>query len=96
MKRKGDKDAIYGYFYMGPDKRNDVLKRRMEGAMSPPEIKILKEWVDIQSGRSFRLIENDDPKAAMRATMAWADLGKLEIVPVMETEEVLKLAASGK
>ena len=84
-------------FTWEPDKRNEVLKRRMEqGALSPPEIKILGEWVDMQSGRTFRLIQNDDSKAGMKATMAWADLGKLEIVPVIETEEVMKLAASGK
>ena len=84
-------------FTWEPDKRNEVLKRRMEqGALSPPEIKILGEWVDMQGGRTFRLIQNDDPKAGMKATMAWADLGKLEIVPLMETEEVMKLAASGK
>jgi len=28
------------------------------------------------------------------ATAAWADLGKIESIPVMETEEVMKLSAS--
>lgn len=83
-------------FTWEPLKRNDVLKRRMEqGTLSPPEIKILGEWVDMQGGRTFRLIENNDPKAGMKATMGWADLGKLEIIPLLETEEVMKLA-SGK
>jgi hypothetical protein len=84
-------------FKWEPDKRNEVLKRRMEqGALSPPEIKILGEWVALQGGRSFRLVQTDDPGAVMKATMAWADLGKLEIFPLIETEELKKLAASGK
>ena len=85
--------TIYTY---EPEKREAVIKRRAEkGAMAPPGMKIVGEWSDITGGRVFRLVEVDDPRVMLGASAAWADLGKIESVPVMETEEVMKLV-SGK
>ncbi|NOQ17987.1 MAG: DUF3303 domain-containing protein [Dehalococcoidales bacterium] len=85
--------TIYTY---KPEKREAVIKRRAEkGAISPPGMKIVGEWSDITGGRVFRLVEVDDPRVMLGASAAWADLGKIESVPVMETEEVMKLV-SGK
>ncbi len=85
--------TIYTY---EPEKREAVLKRRVEkGTMAPPGMKIVGEWSDITGGRVFRLVEVDDPRVMLGASAAWADLGKIESVPVMETEEVMKLV-SGK
>ncbi len=76
--------------------RDEVLKRRMEkGAMAPEGMKILGEWVDVSGGRVFRLSEAKDAKTMMAATLAWSDLGIVDSSPVLETEEVMKLA-SGK
>jgi len=33
----------------------------------------------------------EDPKAGFAATLAWSDLCKIEIIPVIETEEAMKL-----
>jgi hypothetical protein len=85
--------TIYTY---EPEKREAVIKRRAEkGAMAPPGMKIVGEWSDITGGRVFRLVEVDDPRVMLGASAAWADLGKIESVPVMQTEEVMKLV-SGK
>ena len=85
--------SIYTY---EPEKREAVIKRRAEkGAMAPPGMKIFGEWSDITGGRVFRLVEVDDPRVMLGASAAWADLGKIESVPVMQTEEVMKLV-SGK
>ncbi len=85
--------SIYTY---EPEKREAVIKRRAEkGAISPPGMKIVGEWSDITGGRVFRLVEVDDPRVMLGASAAWADLGKIESVPVMQTEEVMKLV-SGK
>ena len=81
--------TIYTY---EPKEREAVIKRRLEqGAMTPPGMKIIGEWSALGGGRVFRLVEADDPQVMLGATAAWADLGKIEVFPVMETEEVMKL-----
>ena len=81
--------SVYTY---EPAQRDEVIKRRAEkGAMAPPGMKIIGEWSDVTGGRVFRLVEVGDPRVMLGASAAWADLGKVESVPVMETEEVMKL-----
>ena len=63
--------------------------------MAPQGMKIVGEWSAVTGGRVFRLVEVDDPRVMAGASAAWADLGKIETVPVMQTEEVMKLV-SGK
>jgi hypothetical protein len=83
-------------FTYEPEKRDEVIKRRFEkGAMLPEGAKLLGEWTDTQGGRSFRLQDVPDAKTGFAATLAWSDLGKIEVVPVLETEEAMGLA-SGK
>ena len=79
-------------FTYEPKNREAVIKRRLEkGRMEPPGVKVIGEWSYLGGGRVFRLIEGDEPRAMLGATAAWADLGKIEIFPVMATEEVMKL-----
>ena len=78
-----------------PGNREAVVKRRAEkGAMAPPGMKIVGEWSAITGGRVFRLVEVEDPRAMAGAAAAWADLGKIETIPVMPTEEMMKLLSS--
>jgi len=80
-------------FTYEPEKRDEVIKRRAEkGAMIPEGMKVLGEWSDTSGGRVFRLVEMDDPKVGLAASLAWSDLGKIEIVPVMATEESIQVA----
>lgn len=80
-------------FIYEPEKRDEVIKRRAEkGAMIPEGMKVLGEWSDTSGGRVFRLVEMDDPKVGIAASLAWSDLGKIEIVPVMATEESIQVA----
>jgi len=84
--------TVYTY---EPKDREAVIKRRAEkGAMAPQGMKIVGEWSALTGGRVFRLVEVDDPRVMLGATAAWADLGKIESIPVMETEEVMKLFSS--
>jgi hypothetical protein len=79
-------------FTYEPKEREAVIKRRMEkGEMKPPGMKKVGEWSYLGTGRVFELVECDDPRAMLGASAAWADLGKIEAFPVMETEEVMKL-----
>ena len=80
-------------FTYEPEKRDEVIKRRLEiGTGLPQGLKSIGQWTDLTGGRVFTLIEGaDDPKLLLAAIMAWDDLGKFDNVPVMEVEEVLKL-----
>lgn len=76
-----------------PGHRNEVVKRRMQkGRLIPEGVRVLGEWTDLGGGRGFLLVESNDPQALMLGTRAWLDLMKMEAVPVMDTEESMKLA----
>jgi len=75
-----------------PENRNQVIKRRLEkGAMDPQGLRLLGEWSYVGGGKVFRLLETDDARKALGAASAWADLLQIEIYPVIETEEALKM-----
>lgn len=72
------------------EKREEAMKRYAE--WKPPEgIKVLGSWIDLTGNRLFYLNEVDDPKAYLEANYFWLDIARCEAVPVMETEEVMKL-----
>jgi hypothetical protein len=73
-----------------PGARDQIIKRRAENGSMSQGIKIIGEWSSIASGRVFRLAETDDIMAFHAAAYAWTDLGKLEIYPVMDVEEIMK------
>ena len=96
-KRKGGekkKMLFMGIFTWEPEKTGEVVKRRATEEI-PEGMKMIGEWKDLGRGRIFRLFEAVDPKVILAMSSAWEDLGKAEIVPVMETEEVLKLLPKG-
>ena len=78
-----------------PEKRDEVVKRFAEkGAMTLPGRKVIGTWNQIGGNRVFRLVEIEDPKALVVATFAWSDLAKIEEIPVIETEEMMKVISS--
>ncbi len=80
-----------------PENRDAVIKRRAEkGALVQAGVKVVGEWSCIAGLRVFRLAEVEDPRALLAATSAWLDLGKIEIHPVMSTEDAMKLLAPKK
>ena len=96
-KRKGGgkkKMLFMSIYTWEPEKGDEVVKRRATEKI-PEGIKMVGEWKDLGRGRVFRLFEAVDPKVILAMSSAWEDLGKTEIVPVMETEEVLKLLPKG-
>jgi uncharacterized protein with GYD domain len=81
--------TIYTY---EPGQRNEIVKRRLErGTVVSEGVKVIGEWSYIGGGRGFMVLEAQDPKVIMATTLAWSDLIKFETLPVMETEEVMKL-----
>ena len=83
-------------FSWEPEQRNEVIKRRAQGPALPEGLKAVGEWVQVGGNRSFRLIDIPDAKLALASSLPWSDIGKLEIIPVMDSEEVMKLVAQGK
>ena len=73
-----------------PGEAQAVIKHRMEEKI-PEGVKVIGEWVSIGGCRAYRLVEVADPKLLFAMTSAWVGLGKKELVPVMETEEMMKL-----
>ena len=73
------------------DKRDEVINRRLtKGRMTPKGMKVLGEWSTFGGGRVFMITEHSDPKVAFQAVYPWSDLMKFEIIPVYETEQLLK------
>lgn len=78
-------------FSYQPERRNEVFKRRLErGSLVPEGMTVVGEWSAIGGGRVFRLVEVENPAVAMAAAGAWSDLGRYEIVPVIESEEAFR------
>ena len=81
-------------FTYEPENRDEVIKRALtKGTMVPEGAKDLGQWSSTSGGRVFRLIEMDDPLVAYKGTYAWSDLGKIEVFPVIDTQELLKSLA---
>ena len=79
-------------FNYEPQNRDEIVKRRMEkGALIPEGVKTIGEWTGIGGGRVFRIAEATDPAAMMQGVMAWGDLGRVEVIPVMDSESVMKM-----
>jgi hypothetical protein len=77
-------------FTWEPGKTDEVMKMRMKETEHPGR-KVLKEWIALETNLVFRLIEITDPAALLKASSGWSDLGYIEIHPVMEAGEALKL-----
>jgi hypothetical protein len=92
-KRKEGNMLFMSIYTYQPGQRNEIIKRRLERGTAVPEgVKVIGEWTDIGGHRGFMVFEAQDPKVIMGTTLAWSDLLEFEIVPVIETEEVMKLA----
>jgi len=78
-----------------PEKRDEVIKRFTEkGVMTLKGRKVSGTWSEIGGNRAFRLVEIEDPKALAAATFVWSDLAKIEEIPVIETEEMMKVIST--
>ena len=82
-------------FSWEPEQRNEVIKRRMQGQSLPEGVKAIGEWVQVGGGRVFRIIDIPDAKLGLAGALPWTDIGKLEMIPVMDSEEAVKLATQG-
>ncbi len=77
-------------FRWEPGKTDEIMQLRMKESI-PSGLKIIKEWVALETNIVFRLIECDDPVALAKVSITWADLGYTELHPVMATEDLFVL-----
>jgi len=77
-------------FRWEPGKTDEIMQLRMKESI-PSGLKVIKEWVALETNIVYRLIETNDPVAIAKACIAWADLGYIEMHPVMASEDLLLL-----
>ena len=73
-----------------PGKTEEVMQMRTKETHHPGR-KIVKEWIALETNLVSRLGEITDSAALLKASSGWSDLGSIELHPVMESEESLKL-----
>jgi hypothetical protein len=96
LQEKGGKQMLFmSIITWEPEKRSEVRKAFAEkGAVTGG--KIIGTWSDIGGCRAFRLLDGDDPKAMVVASNLWNDIATIEIIPVIESQELMKVLASKK
>jgi len=79
-------------FSFDPHKFDEVVERRkQEQATNCRKTNILGEWCDSKNCRMFRLIQDGDHEEILAAYRMWADLGTLEIFPVTDTNDLIRV-----
>ena len=79
-------------FSYEPDRRDEVLKRAAtKGMLMPEGAKMVGAWSAVGGGRVFRVMDVDDHRIAVQAARAWSDLGRIEVIPVMDTLELVQM-----
>lgn len=80
--------AIFTY---EPENRDRVIERRLESKDAPKKVNIRGQWYDVSGHRVFCLFEATDAAHVAALFYDWTDLGIAELIPVVETEFVIKL-----
>ena len=82
-----------------PEKRDAVLERAKKIGLEHKGEKVIGTWVDISGLRSFQLIDipkDIDPTQELKNYYAWNDIMRIEAVPVIEANEMIKALSSMK
>lgn len=77
-------------FQWEPGKTDEIMQIRMK-ENTPSGMKIVKEWVALETNLVFRLIDITDPVALLKSSRSWTDLGYIEMHPVMDSQEAITL-----
>ena len=83
---------VVAYTYE-PEKRDEVLKRRAEkGAGFTSDTQVIGEWSNMGGGGGLLIAETENPLAIAETARGWTDLVKFTVVPVVDMEQMMKLA----
>jgi hypothetical protein len=64
---------------------------RDRGRMMPDGLRYVSSWIETNWDRCFQVMECDDPRLFDQWTAQWADLTDFEIVPVVTSQEAVKI-----
>lgn len=81
-------------FTFEPGNRDAILQKRAKGLFAPEGAKCLGQWISTSGGRAFTLCEVNDSMTMYQWCHAWSDLGKFDIYPVVDADELLKALAA--
>lgn len=76
-------------FTYEPAQRDEVVAKRMEGFDPPEGVKVIGQWSSTSGGRAFTLSEADNALVMAGWSYEWSGLGKMEVIPVVETQELM-------
>lgn len=82
-------------FDYAPGNRDKLMDKYIKkGPMLPEGFKVVGMWSSIGGGRVCSVYETNDPEALAKFGHEWNDLGKSEVIPIMETAEYIKSVRS--
>ena len=86
--------SIYSF---DSEKRDQVVARFKETGGAPPAgVKVLGRWHDVGGCRGVTIYEADDPIAMSTWGYRWNDLMKIEVIPVVNDEQLVKVLGGGR
>ena len=69
-----------------------VYKRYAEqGRLMPDGLNYVNSWIEVGMNRCFQVMETDDPMLLQEWMKNWCDLVEFEVVPVVESAEMVWL-----
>ncbi len=72
---------------------NEIAKKQMQRRSEVKGgFKVIGDWISPDGHKGFILFEAEDEKAIKATTSAWSDIMRVETVPVISSEEAVKLA----
>lgn len=78
-----------------PGKTDAIVKRFAEkGSLATG--KVIGQWNTMTGSRTYRVVEYDDPKVMVAGGAAWSDLGEIEYIPIISSEEGVKAYIASK
>ena len=83
-----------GTFKFKPDTRSRdeaIARFKRTGGVPPKGAKLLGRWTAADLSGGFDLLECDDVKAPGEFALMWSDLLELQIVPVLDDAELMKV-----
>jgi hypothetical protein len=82
------------YTFHAEHKNAAVARFKETGGAPPAGIKLLARWHDVGGRRGFTICEADDPVALSIWSNKWSDLMKIEVFPVVNDEQLVKVLSS--
>ncbi len=72
-----------------------VYKRFAEqGRMMPDGLRYINSWIEVGMNRCFQVMETDEPMLLQEWIKDWGDVVDFDVVPVVTSDEMVKLFAS--